>query len=196
MAGGSSSRHTGAYVQVSVTGAVPILRLQRVCAHCLPRFSFEGDKREREPADRRESARFPYSVLTSCCTCKSAWSFSSRRHQRHAPPPKRAFCHSMLCWRRSDKPTVFACSALKRKYREVLAARAASGSPAHILFVSPAARGGGGVARDRWVTRFAGQPACGLSLCKMQLATDAPTWLSARCPYLRAFQWRPSASEV
>lgn len=35
----------------------------------------------------------------------------------------------------SDKPTVFACSALKRRYREVLAARAASGSPAHVLFV-------------------------------------------------------------
>lgn len=35
----------------------------------------------------------------------------------------------------SDKPTVFACSALKRKYRDVLAARAASGDPAHVLFV-------------------------------------------------------------
>lgn len=36
----------------------------------------------------------------------------------------------------SDKPTVFACSALKRKYREVLATKAASGSPAHVLFVN------------------------------------------------------------
>ena len=36
----------------------------------------------------------------------------------------------------ADKPTVFACSALKRKYRDVLAAKAASGSPAHVLFVS------------------------------------------------------------
>lgn len=36
----------------------------------------------------------------------------------------------------SNKPTVFACSALKRKYRDILAAKAASGSPAHVLFVS------------------------------------------------------------
>jgi gluconate kinase len=36
----------------------------------------------------------------------------------------------------ADKPTVFACSALKRKYRDVLAAKAANCSQAHILFVS------------------------------------------------------------